>query len=230
MENMEQFLRVLAYEEKLAQEKLRSVCGRLQEYEQKNSSIVIKKIRGNLYYYEQWREDGKLCARSLGAVAPGSIAKRERSLLERKELEEEKKNLEQLLEQLERAKKHTQTAVLRQPILAEYTFEVYWKDEITARVYVKKHEARISRYVEHPVKQLFADSRMTRDQLNQVLALRCWDKNRPDLPQLLQHIGLTAYNPQQIVRKTHGVTWNDYIWFRFPGEMITGHDVLLRSF
>lgn len=112
--------------------------------------------------------------------------------------------------------------------LAEYSFEVLWKDEVTASVYVKGHRAEISRYVIHPVKQLFAAPVMSRNQVNKVLELRCFDRGRPDIMEILAHLGLKEYNPYEIVKRTHGVSYNDYIWFRFPGEKLTSKDVLVR--
>ena len=69
---------------------------------------------------------------------------------------------------------------------------------------------------------------MTRYQLNRILELRCWERDRADINELLENIGLQEYNPQEIVRKTHGVSFNDYIWIRFPGEKLTSKDVLVR--
>ena len=68
----------------------------------------------------------------------------------------------------------------------------------------------------------------TRYQLGRILELRCWDKQRSDITEILAHLGLKEYNPYEIVRKTHGVSYNDYIWFRFPGEKLTSKDVLVR--
>lgn len=229
MENIQQLSRTLAYERQQAQCHLDVVNAELEQLDKQQKSIVIKRIRGHLYYYEQWNENGKLHSRSLGAVAPGSIAETERQMMKRDSLLTQKKNLEKLLQQLDKTEKSLQSEIMKQPILNEYSFEVYWKDEITARVYVHRSEAIISRFVEHPVKQLFARNRMTRDQINRVLELRCWDRGRPDLPELLQNIGLTEFNPQEIVRRTHGVMRNDFIWFRFPGENITCKDVLVRQ-
>ena len=44
----------------------------------------------------------------------------------------------------------------------------------------------------------------------------------------LRALGLTEYKPLDIVRKTHGVSYNDFLWFRFPGENISSKDVLVR--
>lgn len=116
----------------------------------------------------------------------------------------------------------------REISLPEYSFEALWKDEITARVCVKDHQVSVERYVLHPVKQIFAASVISRNQLNKVLELRCFDRGRPDIMDILAHLGLTEYNPYEIVKKTHGVSYNDFIWLRFPGEKITSKDVLVR--
>ena len=110
----------------------------------------------------------------------------------------------------------------------KFTFEVYWKDEITARVYVKEKDVTVSRFTENPGKQLFAQKKMTRFQLGKILELRCWEKNRADIGEKLTHLGLKEYNPYEIVKRTHGVSYNDFIWFRFPGEKLTSKDVLVR--
>ena len=114
-------------------------------------------------------------------------------------------------------------------IIEDYSFEVFWKDDITASVNVHGDKVRVMRYVRHPLKQLFAEDVMTRYQLNRILEMRCWDRRREDIDEILVHLGLKEYNPYEIVRKTHGVSWNDYIWFRFPGEKLTSRDVLVRG-
>ena len=115
-------------------------------------------------------------------------------------------------------------------ILEDYSFEVFWKDELTAQVSVEGSRVHVVRHTRHPLRQLFAADEMTRNQLNKILELRCWDRGRPDIYEILELLGLKEYNPYEIVKKTHGVSWNDYIWFRFPGENLTSKDVLVRWF
>ena len=50
--------------------------------------------------------------------------------------------------------------------------------------------------------------------------LRKKEKERPDIMEILKNIGLSEYNPYEIVKHTHGVSYNDFIWFRFPGEKL----------
>ena len=53
-------------------------------------------------------------------------------------------------------------------------------------------------------------------------------KYRADIGEKLTNLGLKEYNPYEIVKRTHGVSYNDFIWFRFPGEKLTSKDVLVR--
>lgn len=114
-------------------------------------------------------------------------------------------------------------------VLENYSFEVFWKNELTARVCVDNDKVIISRFCVHPVKQIFAKDILSRYQLNQILGLRCIEKERADINDKLSALGLKEYNVYNIVKKTHGVSYNDYIWLKFPDEDITAEDVLVRD-
>lgn len=229
MEDLEQLKRVLSYEKGIAQNRIDQINRELAQLDNVQGTIIIKNISGKCYYYNQWQENKKLRYKSLGPVAPGAIAEYEQKIHKKNELEDELNTKTELLSCLE----ETLTRISREiskhrKIINHYTFEVYWKDEITARVYVKEKDVIVSKFTDHPLKQLFAEKKMTRYQLNQILELRCWERGRADINDLLKNIGLTEYNPQEIVRKTHGVSFNDFIWIRFPGEKLTSKDVLVR--
>ncbi len=200
----------------------------MQGIEDEKQNIIIKKIHGELYYYAQYRKDGKVKSKYLSPVIPGKIADVEKTQNTIARLSKEIRNLEWNIESLEKMLTCYKKREKKEQIMNEFSFEVYWKDEITARVYVKKKEVIISRYSENPGKQLFAEKKMTRYQLGKILEMRCWEKGRADINEILKHLGLTEYNPYEIVRKTHGVSYNDFIWFRFPGENLTSKDVLVR--
>lgn len=228
MERSESIYRQSKQELEDVQQKLRMIGYELGTMDLHRKAIITKSVKGKIYYYEQWRSEGKVHSRYLAPVQPGIIWKEEQNLLRKQELLENKKELEKLKKPLETFVKSLEREREKESLLKDYTFEVYWKDEITARVYVKGGRVTVSRFVEHPLKQLFADKNMTRYQLNKILELRCWDRNRADIDEILRHLGLKYYNPYEIVRKTHGVSYNDYIWFRFPGEKLTSKDVLVR--
>ena len=201
---------------------------KLEQLQERKSNIIIKKINGDLYYYSQHRENGKVVSKYLGAVKPGSIVDEEKKQMQISDLSEKVKNLKLDIESLEQMIKCYIKRKKQDSILDNFSFEVYWKDEITARVYVKKKNVIVSRFSDNPGRQLFAEKKMTRYQLGKILELRCFEKGRPDIDEILKHLGLKEYNPYEIVRKTHGVSHNDFIWFRFPGENITSKDVLVR--
>lgn len=47
---------------------------------------------------------------------------------------------------------------------------------------------------------------------------RCVPEQRAGLSEALKEWGLPCYNPYDIVRKTHGVMFEDYIWLKFGDE------------
>ena len=105
-------------------------------------------------------------------------------------------------------------------------FTVYHKDEKTAYVEIKDNRVHVTRYTLHPVKQIFPKEDMSLYEFGNVLRLRCWEEGRKNIEKYLNKLGLSEYNVYKICEKTHGVRKNDYIWFRFDGENITGDDVL----
>lgn len=208
------------------EERLAHIEERLQELP--TETILIKKVKGKPYYYRQFREEGRTKSKSLGAVKPGSAAAEERQILERRQLLEERKELLALRDAFRKAERGLKKEIDKKPMLEDYSFEVYWKDELTAKVRVKGKDVYVSSYSDQPGKRLFPAGKISRFQLNEILKTRCWDEGRPDINELLRVRGIKEYNPLEIVRKTHGVSWNDFIWLRFPGEQITAKDVLVR--
>lgn len=104
-------------------------------------------------------------------------------------------------------------------------FSVYWKNEKTADVQVLKNEVLVNKYSDNPVKQIFSKNILTRYELGEILKWRCWDSNRENIEKYLYGLGLTDFNPYKICRLTHGVMFQDKIWFKFADEQITWEDV-----
>ncbi len=228
MEGIEAFYHILVEEQKKAEENLKAIEEKLAKMEDAGRSIIVKKIKGQLYYYEEWREDGKTHTKYLSSVKPGAVVRTEQELLRKEELLQQRQEQQALLEC---ARQTIHSLFVRQgnPKEEEITFEVFWKDELTARVHAKGEGVRVSRFVTHPLKQLFFDTHFSRGKLNQILELRCFERGRPDVTELLNSLGLKEYQPLEIIKKTHGVSYDDYIWFRFPGETLTAKDVLVKE-
>lgn len=102
---------------------------------------------------------------------------------------------------------------------------VYWKNEITAKVTIGENEVSVERLTLNPAKQIFAKETLTRFEFGEIIKWRCWDQNRVNLEEYLSKMGLKEFNPYQICRKTHGVMYQDKIWFKFEGENLTWEEV-----
>lgn len=207
---------------------LKQIEDKLNVIGDKSSSIVIKKINGKKYYYEQWRQENEIHSKALGKVEPGAAYETEIEIQTRRDLSDRANELMFLIETLSREKDELYKHLLSNTFSDKYTFEVFWKNEISARVSVNKSKVHVSRYIIHPIRQIFSSDNISRNQLNEVLRLRCPEEGRADIQRKLKAWGLDEYNPIEIIKKTHGVSFNDFIWIRFPGENITAEDVLVR--
>jgi hypothetical protein len=59
---------------------------------------------------------------------------------------------------------------------------------------------------------------------------RCFPRSRGDAEKILNSLGMSNYSPLGIVRKTHGVLFDDYVWLRFEGEEnLTYEDIGYRQ-
>lgn len=103
-----------------------------------------------------------------------------------------------------------------------FRFSVFYNSELVADVDVQRKNVNIRRYTFHPAKQIFYADELPRHKLGEILELRCWDKDRVDINDCLNKIGLCEYNPYEICRRTHGITYADRIWFRYDGEYFDG--------
>jgi hypothetical protein len=107
-------------------------------------------------------------------------------------------------------------------------FTVFWNDEKTAYVDLTGDKVKVTRYVIHPVKQIFAKDELTRYEFGEVLTMRCWDRNRDNISEYLDKLGIDEFNPYKICEHTHGAMYGSNIWFLFDGENLTSEDVLGR--
>ena len=94
---------------------------------------------------------------------------------------------------------------------------------------VKQNKVKVIRFIIHPIRQLFYSDNISRNQLNEIFKQRCFDEGRADAMDKLRSLGLKEYIPREIVRRTHGVSYNDFLWFRFEGENLRAEDVLVRD-
>lgn len=109
-------------------------------------------------------------------------------------------------------------------------FICYWKDEPISEVHVNSTNVHIKRFSAHPVKQIFAQSNMDIFRLSKILETRCWQRESRNIDSYLKKLNLNYYDPLSIVRKTHGVSYNDFLWFQFKGEDLEWAKVAPKRF
>lgn len=56
----------------------------------------------------------------------------------------------------------------------------------------------------------------------------CFPRNRGNVSELLQKLGLKRYDPLDIVRKLNGAMAHSYRWVLFPGDTVTWDDIARR--
>lgn len=109
-------------------------------------------------------------------------------------------------------------------------FLCFWDDEPVAFVKANHNKAKVQRFTFHPVKQIFYDDEMDVFKLSTILETRCWQRDCRNIDNYLKKLDIPYYDPLAIVKKTHGVSYNDFLWFRFNGENLTWKDVAPRKF
>ncbi|MFB5762353.1 hypothetical protein [Paenibacillus medicaginis] len=108
-------------------------------------------------------------------------------------------------------------------------FEVLEMDRVVAKVTVNYISQKVDLWQDRGVDPIFLPfpTKETIDVLDVLdyLESRCFPRTRHHADKLLKTLGLTEYDPVEIVKKTHGVIYDDYVWIRFDGEELTCKDV-----
>lgn len=112
------------------------------------------------------------------------------------------------------------------------TFETMYKDRVTAKIKwcIESFEVQVE--YDETVPMLlrpfcFKESYSVKD-IEEFLEDRCIPRTRSNIDEWLKYNGFSHYSPLAIVRKTHGVMWEDFIWIRFEGEDLTYEDIRIR--
>lgn len=106
-------------------------------------------------------------------------------------------------------------------------FTVMCADKPVADIYIsedKKH-VKINRLVSDSTEQPFGGDKLDLERVYQFLKGRCYEDGRVDIRTILSSAGLENNNPWEWVKITHGVTWEDFFWIKFPGEDLEWEDV-----
>ncbi len=113
----------------------------------------------------------------------------------------------------------------------EIRFSTYWKDKKTSdvRISADRRTVEYHRYSDGMCESPFGFDHPTFEQMYRFMESRCMPKGRLQLQEYLDDLGLEEYNVYQILRKTHGVMWEDFLWLKFDGESVTWDEVKVRG-
>ena len=109
-------------------------------------------------------------------------------------------------------------------------FSVYCKDVRTADIIIyDDNSVDYFKYSDDLMSIPFNYTPQKQDVID-FIESRCIKKERAlNTPGFLEALGLSEYDPWKIVRKTHGVMWEDFLWVRFPGDTVKWEDIKIRG-
>jgi len=109
-------------------------------------------------------------------------------------------------------------------------FTVMHQDEPVAEVFISKDKktVHIKKLIPDSIKQPFSGDKLNLERVYNFLKSRCYEDGRADLPEILSQAGLQSNNAWKWVRITHGVTYDDMFWIKYPNEDINWEDVRVR--
>lgn len=109
-------------------------------------------------------------------------------------------------------------------------FTVMCMDRPVANVKIAddKKCVEIEKLIPDSILQPFSGTKLDMERVYQFLKGRCYEDGRADLHEILEQAGMKDNNPWEWMKITHGVTYEDTYWIRFPGEDLTWQEVKVR--
>lgn len=114
--------------------------------------------------------------------------------------------------------------------MIKYDLEIHYRDEKTADIKVYSDDTVEYNVHKRALGEIpFMFDNPTVAQVELFIGERCVPKNRANIQEYLNKLGLEEYDPLEIVRKTHGTMFEDGMWIKFKGEEITWKEVKIRD-
>lgn len=115
--------------------------------------------------------------------------------------------------------------------MAKYIFDTYFMNQKTSHVEMDREKMTVvyQKFTDRIPEVPYLFDYPTFEQMYDFLESRCMPKGRECLPEYLKACGVEVYDPYEILKSTHGVMWEDFLWIKFPGEEITWEDVKVRD-
>lgn len=97
-------------------------------------------------------------------------------------------------------------------------FTIMWKNEISTDVYLSKDRkhVHIEKYTVVPGRQPFMGGKIDTPRIYEFLKSRCYEDGYVGLTEILRAANLTYNDPWKWCEYSNGVTWDDYLWIKYP--------------
>lgn len=112
--------------------------------------------------------------------------------------------------------------------MKDIKFDVMFKDEKVASIAVKDNDVYVSIYTDIRYKQPF-NKIVSLEYIERFLEDSCIPRNRQNINEVLGNLGLENYDVIEILKKTHGVSFDDFWWIKFENEGLNWKDVKVRE-
>lgn len=108
-------------------------------------------------------------------------------------------------------------------------FKVMFMDEVVAYIELGKNELiRVETYTNIAYKQPFLKKPVTFEYVKGFLEKRVVSPDKSNINEVLAQLGLKEYNIIEILKKTHGTNFDDFLWVKFDNSNTTWDEVRLR--
>ena len=107
-------------------------------------------------------------------------------------------------------------------------FEYMNKEKVVAHISIDGVSIKQELFTKNILDIPIVKNNPTINDLYDFFESRIFPRERADKDDLLELLGLKEYNPYEIVKKTHGLHYDDFRWIKFKGESIEFEDIRLR--
>ena len=116
--------------------------------------------------------------------------------------------------------------------LEDQYIQVYDKENLVTDIWIENEQIKIKRYDNRIGHQLFLMpdlSVVDKDMFILIMKQRAISERRSDIKDILRQFNLNKYDLMKLLRKTHGITTDDYLWLRFDNENISYEKIKVRD-
>ena len=108
-------------------------------------------------------------------------------------------------------------------------FNVMFRDEVVAYVEINNNNLiKVETYSNVVYKQPFIKKPVTLEYVKAFLQKRVVSPDKTNIDEILKQLEIPKYDIIEILKKTHGTNFDDFIWIKFIGEDVSWDEVKLR--